>query len=328
MVTFSLTVKGQLSQILRFCLLFLQNLNDDPFHIHDKRLFCQITYQIDSLQKRLRKEICCIWAGPPARHTAGLDSSTRAARNARQAARGQHDPAQCRTHRPPPPLFRWETEKCNSANSAESPPAPTSPQASCLPRRDQPWMLEVQSRDDMRGQKGLRIGSRHLQLVECTSSLEKVRPLDSCRALLLFLLLGIFTLHLGDFIHLDDFPPPWFSAGTVRRSQWFWSFNGHDPSISSYFHNFWKYFKQIYDLLIFILILVLYIWQWCKATLLQLFIYSNLPHKIWLMDWCHWRTNRIEEPRLRALYMCWSWIQKSLQNVLWWGAVIFSRSRI
>ena len=91
MVTFSLTVKGQLSQILRFCLLFLQNLNDDPFHMHDKRLFCQITYQIDSLQKRLRKEICCIWAGPPARHTAGLDSSTRAARNARQAARGQHD---------------------------------------------------------------------------------------------------------------------------------------------------------------------------------------------------------------------------------------------
>ena len=326
MVTFSLTVKGQLSQILRFCLLFLQNLNDDPFHIHDKRLFCQITYQIDSLQKRLRKEICCIWAGPPARHTAGLDSSTRAARNARQAARGQHDPAQCRTHRPPPPLFRWETEKCNSANSAESPPAPTSPQASCLPRRDQPWMLEVQSRDDMRGQKGLRIGSRHLQLVECTSSLEKVRPLDSCRALLLFLLLGIFTLHLGDFIHLDDFPPIWFSAGTVRRSQCFWSFNSHDPSIRSHFHNFWKYFKQMYDLSSSFEFWSLYIW-WCKATLLQLFVFSNLPTKYGLTGFIGGRRESWSPDS--ELYVCAdSWIQKSLQNVLWWGAVIFSRSRI
>ena len=137
MVTFSLTLdcdRTAFANLAIFSTLF-PNLNDDPFHKHDKRLFCQITNQLIACKNVCGRKYV---ASEPRLLGTRQASSTRAARNARQAACGQHDPAQCRTHRPPPPLFRWETEKCNSANSAESPPAPTSPQACCLPRRDQP----------------------------------------------------------------------------------------------------------------------------------------------------------------------------------------------
>ena len=170
------------------------------------------------------------------------------------------------------------------------------------------------------------IGSGHLQLVECTSSLEKVRPLDSCRALLLFLLLGIFTLHLGDFIHLDDFPTSWFSAGTVWRSQCFWSFNGHDPSISSHFHNFWTYLKKS--------IICSYSFEFWSCTFrcdvkrhwfnFSFFQTSHTKYGLWTGV-----IGRRIESRDSELSVCAdSWIQKSLQYVVWWGAVIFSRSRI